>query len=287
MSLLDDLLRAVGVNPTQARWRWRRWRTRKDGPTPPPRPRPVHDDDGTPFATILLIGACAVLYFVTVKASHDAAPSGGSSGSTPINLILLRYGATHPLLTWGEGEWWRAVTAVFLHGSVMHLLMNSISMWVIGRVIEERFGAARLIVVFVLAGIAGFVASTWWKLGGQAGPSVGASGAVFGLLGCAVGHALARRGRSAQELRARLVPWLLFSLMMGFASRNIDNAAHLGGLALGLVLGPLLGERDLARRRGGVFWGVLAVLALGLVVASFVLVARHDFVARLEAGGQR
>lgn len=284
MSLLDDVLRAFGVNPTQARWRWRRWKERREGKGPPVQPRQVHDADGTPFATVLLLGACAVLYFVTVKASADMAPEGARVSSTPHTFALLRYGATIPVLTWGEHEWWRAITACFLHGSVMHLLMNSISMWVIGRVIEERFGAARMIVVFVVTGAAGFAASTWWKLP-NGGPSVGASGAIFGLLGCAVGHALVRRGAAAQELRARFVPWMVFSLIMGFASPRIDNAAHLGGLVAGALLGLVLGEKDLARRRGSLVWTAIAIAALALVGVSFALVAKHDVLPLLMQMG--
>jgi rhomboid protease GluP len=150
-------------------------------------------------------------------------------------------------------------------------------LWVAGQTVEEYFGRSKMVVVFLVTGTLGNLVSTLYHLQqGQPLLSVGASGAVFGLIGCMVGHAARRRGQVARELRARFVPWLLYGLLMGFAMDGIDNAAHLGGLAVGLGLGFAMAERDRAKKLlPDTVWMVLAILALLGAAACFWLVAAH------------
>jgi membrane associated rhomboid family serine protease len=155
----------------------------------------------------------------------------------------------HQLVEWGSnygrrtlgGEWWRLASSMFLHGSIWHLGFNMLALWQVGRVTERIFGSTRFAGLYLLAGLSGSIASVLWN---PQVNSVGASGAIFGI----IGGLLAFLGRPnsgvpptvVSELRSSLVPFLLFSLWMGFIYPHTDNAAHIGGLAGGWLAGHLL-----------------------------------------------
>ena len=153
------------------------------------------------------------------------------------------------LVDWGSnygrrtlsGEWWRLVSSMFLHGSIWHLGFNMLALWQVGRVTERIFGSTRFISLYLLAGLAGSIASVLWN---PKVNSVGASGAIFGIIGGLLAF-LGRRNSGVpptvvSELRSSLVPFLLFSLWMGFIYPHTDNAAHIGGLVGGWLAGHLL-----------------------------------------------
>jgi rhomboid protease GluP len=137
------------------------------------------------------------------------------------------------------GEWWRLVTAIFLHGGLQHIVGNAVALFVLGMVCEHAFGRAQFVVLFVMTGIAGSVVSMLMS----PGPSVGASGAIFGLQGAAI--MLFRRHRERLLIRDRrvglvLIVWALFTIAQGFLTPYVDNGAHLGGFLAGLVFGRFL-----------------------------------------------
>ena len=316
MGLIDDILRLFGTNRVRLRWRWKEAGEKWDRFWNPPErkvyehkacPRcghPASKDEktctscgadlpsasvlkasramswlipeGLPLGTMLFLAACGALYFVTVKVSYDLLPEGGG-GFTPNGWVLLRYGANASWLETELGEWWRLTTAVFLHGGVIHIGFNALGIWVAGQAVEEYFGRSRMIVVFVVTGTLGNVASTFYHLQvGEPILGVGASGAVFGLIGCMVGHAARRRGGTARELRARFVPWLIYGLIAGFAMDGIDNAAHVGGLVSGLAFGALLAEKDRAKKLlPDSAWMALAIAVVAGTALCFWLVATH------------
>ena len=178
-------------------------------------------------------------------------------GHTAINAqSLLAWGAgadairrSHQLITWGanygpwtlKGQWWRLFTSMFLHGSVLHLAFNMFALWQVGRLVERIFGSLRFAGLYLLAGLAGSLASVLWNPHVN---SVGASGAIFGI----IGGLLAFIGRAnsgvpptvVSDLRGSILPFLLFNLSAGFVYPHTDNAAHIGGLAGGWLAGHLL-----------------------------------------------
>jgi rhomboid protease GluP len=169
------------------------------------------------------------------------------------------------------GDYWRLLTAPWLHGSVDHLLGNGIALYILGMVCESAFGRAQLLVLYVLSGLAGSLLSVVMS----PGPSVGASGAIFGLQGAAI--VLFRMHRDRLLVRDRrvglvLIIWALYTIVGGFMEPLIDNGAHIGG-ALGgaliarylhpVVLSPLPPERTAAIRRWLIF--VIALLGVALV----------------------
>jgi membrane associated rhomboid family serine protease len=231
--------------------------------------------EGFPIVTALLLAACLALYFVTLKATHDVTGGSGPRGE-PDGRVLLRFGANSGWFVGSLGEWWRFVTSIFLHGGVAHIVMNGLGLFILGRYLEERFGRARSLVVFVIGGIAGSALSHWWRFSfrGEVGMSVGASGAIFALMGVIVAHA-ARDRRARGELRERFIPMLLFAIIVSFRP-GVDFAAHFGGLAAGAVFGGLLADTRTARKAPAWAWNVAALATLALVVWSFVTAIRWD-----------
>ena len=134
------------------------------------------------------------------------------------------------------GQFWRPFSAMFLHGGIDHLVGNMLMLYVLGMGCEHAFGRGRALAMYFVAGVGGAVASLWW----QEGPSVGASGAIFGLAGMLI--AFFRRRRDAFYLRDKrigvvLLVWAIYSVVTAVLSPEIDNACHVGGLLTGLALG--------------------------------------------------
>jgi membrane associated rhomboid family serine protease len=130
---------------------------------------------------------------------------------------------------------------MFLHGGLLHIGFNMLALWQAGRLVERMFGSARFLALYMIAGVCGSLASVLWNPHVN---SVGASGAIFGI----IGGLLAFIGRSdsgvpatvGRDLRGSLTGFLLFNIVAGFVYPHTDNAAHLGGLAGGYLAGHLL-----------------------------------------------
>jgi membrane associated rhomboid family serine protease len=152
---------------------------------------------------------------------------------------LLAAGAMVPVLV-ARGEWWRLITAMFLHAGALHLALNAFGLLIFGGLIEETLGRARFVALYLVTGFVASAVSFAFSAPNVAG--VGASGAVFGMLGVWLAYNLRRR--SLALARANL-QWALMlvgiNLVFGLAVPGIDNAAHLGGLAAG-VLGGMIAE---------------------------------------------
>jgi rhomboid protease GluP len=142
------------------------------------------------------------------------------------------------------GEWWRLLTPTLVHGGLMHLALNMFALWIAGSFVERLYGPATMLLIYLLTAAAGSAAS--FAFGGPA-PSVGASGAVFGLFG--VLFAVQRIHDPVLDRRARAVlgqmgGLIVLNLILGFVMTGggipIDIAAHVGGLLAGLWLGFLL-----------------------------------------------
>jgi rhomboid protease GluP len=151
---------------------------------------------------------------------------------------LINWGANYrPLLE--EGQWFRLITSLFVHGGIAHLLMNLYGVFFAGITLERTIGPARVAIIYLLSGAAGSITSS---LVHPATVSVGASGAIFGLYGALVVIMIVRNfGRSSAFAPIlQFVVFLVASLLIGAGKIGIDNAAHLGGLAAGLILGGII-----------------------------------------------
>jgi rhomboid protease GluP len=153
---------------------------------------------------------------------------------------LVEWGSNKGSMTL-HGEPWRLVTSLFLHGSLLHLAFNMIALWQVGQLVERLFGSLRFIALYMIAGVCGSIASVIWN---PQVNSVGASGAIFGIVGGL--FAFMRRENSGvpptvvNDLRGSLLPFLVFNLAAGFLYPHTDNAAHIGGLIGGWLAGHVL-----------------------------------------------
>jgi membrane associated rhomboid family serine protease len=187
-------------------------------------------------------------------------------------LLLVRAGALfRPAVL--HGEWWRAFSAMFLHAGLFHLAVNMYGLYLLGRFAEEALSAPRYLIIYLLGGLGGAAATTWM---GQGALSVGASGAIMGLLGALIVVLLLRRGAWPEAWRRTLLWNLVFlgalQIYIGFQVAMIDNAAHIGGMLAGgaaaLLFAPggLLGEGAVARA---------VVRATGAALVALALVAGY------------
>ena len=209
-------------------------------------------------AVILLVnfGLFVATLLMTIKSSE-----GGGFVMQVGSPILRLFGAKDALFI-AHGEWWRLITAGFLHASIFHILMNSWVLLDLGRNAEEVFGTARFIVIYFVANLFGFIASLFWS---PHAISVGASAAACGLIGAMIAHGY----RSGSSHRSFYVRWaviiVLIGLMPGF---RIDNAAHLGGMAAGFGVAYFAGVPRYAHPIESA-WKILATTILTVVVYSF------------------
>jgi rhomboid protease GluP len=186
-----------------------------------------------PYVAVPLLIDLTVLVWVIMTLS-------GISPTNPTGRQLAAWGSNVSTLSL-HGQPWRLFTSLFVHGGVTHLLLNMFSFWLLGLMLEQRVGAIRLLAVYLASGLAASLATVWYHTGGI--NSTGASGAIFGLYGFMLVLLLSKKmvlDKSDRRAMLGLVLYLVLSNLISGISGNIDNIAHVGGLAMGLlVAGPL------------------------------------------------
>jgi membrane associated rhomboid family serine protease len=192
---------------------------------------------------------------------------GGIDGS-----VLQQLGASLPL-AYNLQDPWRFVMAVFLHGSLLHIGFNMLALMNLGPLVEELYGSARYLFIYVLTGISGYVVSSF-----RGHFSVGGSGAIMGLVGVLLGMTFGRQNANAKALQGQLVFWTLINLAFGFSSSGIDNYAHIGGLAVGFLLGRILDSRPPMSAAESKSAGILGWASAAVVLASIAWMAKDIFV---------
>ncbi len=225
---------------------------------------------------------------------------GNSQGEGAYLQTLINFGAKVNILIDSEGEYWRFVAPVFLHGGIVHLLMNMYGLWVLGPYVERLYGSAKFVFFWIVTGIGGVVASYLsvqpemaadggivarflFKTGDAV--SVGASGALFGLIGVLFVFGIKFRHELPEGFKRAfgtgMLPTILINIFIGYAIPVIDNAAHLGGLVTGALLALVIGYKRIGERGSVAYlWHLLQFAALALVVVSFAFVAYNYTGAR-------
>jgi len=159
---------------------------------------------------------------------------------SPVDIdleTLVDLGALYGPLVVLKGEWWRLLSAMFLHGGVTHILMNMVSLYVVGRGAELYFSKTVYIILYLLSGLIGGVVSLHMHFESVA---VGASGAIFGIFGALAGFLLARRDQitsGGREIIKDFAVILGLNLLLGLSIASVDMSAHIGGLITGLIGG--------------------------------------------------
>jgi rhomboid protease GluP len=169
-----------------------------------------------------------------------AATIGGAGFIVPNPNVLQAWGTNFgPLTT--DGQWWRLVSSIFLHFGFFHLALNMWALYVGGRLAERLFGSQAFALIYFAAGMAGSLSSLLWN---PAVNSAGASGAIFGVYGAMLAFFLRKNSSIppsiVRQQRSSGIAFIAFNLINGFSHAGIDNAAHIGGLAVGLVMGLVL-----------------------------------------------
>jgi membrane associated rhomboid family serine protease len=179
---------------------------------------------------------------------------------------ILEAGAMVPLLV-ADGEWWRLLTAIFLHIGVIHLAFNSLALLVFGGLIEEALGSSRMLALYLVTGFAASVTS--YALGSPLVAAAGASGAIFGMLGAWLAYNLRRRSLSLARSNVQSALFLIgINLVFGFTVPGIDNLAHIGGLVSGVAAGLAVEGFGPRKSRGASgLAGLVAIALIAVVVA--------------------
>ena len=229
-------------------------------------------------ASMMLITSYFVMFILGTILTLTLEPRKGGPPPSPFAAVLsqdpralLMTGANEGSLSSGP-EPWRLVTAIFLHGGLLHLAFNTMAMVWFGQLIEGIYGSSRMFVLFIVTGAIGNLVSLWWH--GLKWFQVGASGAIFGMVGVAAVFAFTHKDALAEALRGNIVRVVMWAVMLSFLP-GIDNAAHFGGLAAGAGLAWVM--PDPARLPGAAgerLWRylarALALLCTGALAFTFV-----------------
>lgn len=156
------------------------------------------------------------------------------------------------VLIYNEQAWYRFISSMFLHGDVYHLSGNMIYLYTLGDMVEKELGHVKYFVLYMLSGLAGNAVSMAFSIWTRDyTPSLGASGAIFGITGALLWIVIRNRGRHAEITMPKIIFLIAYSLYNGFVSTNVDNAAHVGGLLGGFLLAILLyRKKGKAKERG-------------------------------------
>jgi membrane associated rhomboid family serine protease len=200
-----------------------------------------------PRVTVAIIIVCVVVFLAT---------NGFSGGSGTLWGDLLLFGpAVH------DGDWWRLVTSGFLHAGPIHILFNMYLLWVLGNMLEPTLGSGRFAVLYFTSLLAGACGAL---IVDPSTPTVGASGAVFGLMGAA---AVELRSRGVNPFQTDIGLLIVFNLVLSFVLSHVSVGGHVGGLIGGVLVGVAFDVAD-RRRMPALAYAASVVLAAIAVVGA-------------------
>ncbi|MEW6129811.1 MAG: rhomboid family intramembrane serine protease [Acidobacteriota bacterium] len=233
-----------------------------------PAGRTFANTDSNGFVSMLIL-TVNVLLFIGITAVEIKNGRGAEAlMKGPFTMVLLDFGSFYnPLVN--QGEWWRFITPNFLHIGVWHILFNSYALYQIGPLVEELYGSAKFIFIYLLTGIFAFVASYVFHIGGA-----GASGAICGLIGLMAVYGYRAGGTFGKTIMNSMIRWAVIIIIFGFII-GANNVGHIGGLLSGAVLGFLLKGTPPENSTNVKLWNTVAVICGLLIVISFALVGKN------------
>lgn len=213
------------------------------------------------LTAILIVVINVAFYLAEVAVSYKFAHSASIRGD-----VAIIFGAKYAPLIY-HGQWWRLITAGFLHGGFWHIAMNAWALFILVTEVEQFYGTARLLVAYIFSTATGFLCSLLWS---PQSLSLGASAACFGLFGIMLAMGVRRRADPlTQAVRAHYGQWLIIGLVLSFVP-GVDMAAHIGGFIGGFLIGLVAGMPGLPNTPREVLWKVLAGLAIAITVYAFL-----------------
>jgi len=219
------------------------------------------------FVTMLILLINTGMYVATMLRTQQ---QGGSGFGDPSLQTLVDFGAKYGPYILYRGEWWRLITAAFLHGGLLHILMNSWVLFDLGPQVNQAFGTPRFLTIYFVSSVTGYLASLYWS----SAVSIGASAGLCGLIGAMIAFGTRDRSAFGAALRRQYIQWVIYLLIFGFVIPNVDNSAHLGGLAGGFVAAYLAGTPGFSGAKES-FWRLAAGLSLAVTVWAFFEMFMH------------
>jgi rhomboid protease GluP len=212
------------------------------------------------FTTVMILLINTALFLLQTYAPQSGLPQAG--WSLPSAYM--------------HGQWWRLVTAGFLHGGWLHILMNSWVLFDLGAEVEVFYGTSRLIVFYFVSTVTGFALSSHMT----GGPSVGSSAGIFGLIGAMLAFGFTDRSSLGAQVKSLYTRWVIYGLVISFLP-GVDFWAHAGGIAGGFVTGWLAGTP-----RARMMWKEPLLRALaGVCIALTVVAFGMMYMAISESAG--
>ncbi len=166
-------------------------------------------------------------------------------GQTENGAYLMKMGAVYPPYIAENGEYWRLLTATFMHFGFGHLLNNMVMLFAAGQILERALGKWKYLLLYLVAGIGGCTLSYFEMLhSGEYAVSAGASGSVFGIVGALAWIVIVHKGRYETLTGKGMIGMIVLCLYYGVSEGNVDNWGHIGGLVMGFLLCIILYRRN-------------------------------------------
>ena len=203
--------------------------------------------------TKILICLCTIMFCVCMF-----------YGGNPLGMdgyLLFKFGANLKEAI-VAGEVWRLLTCAFLHASIIHLIFNMYALYILGNQLESYIGKAKFLIVYIISAISGSLMSCIFTNS----LSIGASGAIFGLLGSLVYFGYHFRLYLGNILKSQIVPLIIINLLIGFAFSSIDNAAHIGGLIGGYLSTMALGIKGKSSKSEQINGSIVLTIYIGFMI---------------------
>lgn len=201
----------------------------------------------TPYITYGIIIINILLYIIPlVLGSYD--------------YVVTKFGVNSTLIK--SGEYYRLFTGIFMHANILHLFFNCYALYVIGAQVESYLGKTKYILIYLYSGIVGALFSCLFTKG----LSIGASGAIFGLMGALLYFGYYYRVYLGNVLKSQLIPLIILNLVLGFLNTSIDNAAHIGGLIAGILITFGLGVKYKSSNFEKVNGIIVSLIFIGFLV---------------------
>ena len=219
----------------------------------------------------LIPTACIALYVLSLLLDLSAAldtRSGLFGILSPGGRALITLGMTGGGVTF-QGQWWTVFTATYLHGGLLHILFNVLWIRQLGPEVGQIYGPARYFIIFTAGGVVGFVLSNLIT----AHPTIGASGAIFGLLAALIVYGRTQKGSVSAMITRQVWQWVILLFIFGFMMQGVNNVAHLGGFIGGWVASRLLVS---GVNKGDGRLTILFALALLIVTAAGIFLSFYN-----------
>ncbi|MDF2886403.1 MAG: Rhomboid family protein [Lacrimispora sp.] len=189
------------------------------------------------YVNISLI-AVNIIYFLYLE----------MNGSTEDTQFMVSHGAMYAPLVIERGEYYRLITSAFMHFGINHIMNNMLILFILGDNLERALGHIKYLIFYLICGVGANVISMFVNLSGyRSVVSAGASGAIFGVIGGLLYAVAVNRGQLEDLSTRQLLVVVLCSLYFGFTSTGVDNAAHVAGLIVGIIMGVILYRRPRSR----------------------------------------